>query len=116
MIEIACYFGSEVLQGPNGAYYSHQIPRMFNIDLGLDFRGINREVYQQLGIDHCNYELVINARINIGQGNQTWFQQFPVQNDSSWELYLQMTMNMAWQQLSGLVIWREVIGWRNVCR
>ena len=78
MIGIACYFGGEILQGPNGAYYSYQIPKMFNIGLGLDFRGINRKVYQQLGIDHCNYELVISARINIGQGNQIWFQQLLV--------------------------------------
>ena len=73
MIGIACYFGGEVLQGPNGAYYSHQMPKMFNIGLDLDFRGLNREVYRQLGIDHHNYELIITARINIGQGNQTWF-------------------------------------------
>ena len=63
MIGIACYFDGEVLQGPNGAYYSHQMPKMFNIRLGLDFRGLNREVYQQLGIDHRNYELVPQGSI-----------------------------------------------------
>ena len=104
MIGIDCYFGGEVLQGPNGAYYSHQNPKMFNIGLGLDFRSINREVYQQLGIDHRNYELVITARINIGQGNQTWFQQLPVQDDSSWELYVQMTMNMTFKFLELYVV------------
>jgi hypothetical protein len=104
MIGIACYFDGEVLQGPNGAYYSHQMPKMFNIRLGLDFRGLNREVYQQLGIDHRNYELVITARINIGQGNQTWFQQLPVQDDSSWELYVQMTMNMTFKFLELYVV------------
>lgn len=104
MIGIACYFGGEVLQGPNGAYYSHQMPKMFNIGLDLDFRGLNREVYQQLGIDHRNYELVITARINIGQGNQTWFQQLPVQDDSSWELYVQMTMNMTFKFLELYVV------------
>ena len=104
MIGIAYYFGSEVLQGPNGAYYSHQVPKMFNIRPDLDFRGLNREVYQQLGIDHHNYELIITARINIGQGNQTWFQQLPVQDDSSWELYVQMTMNMTFKFLELYVV------------
>ena len=83
MIGIACYFGGEVLNGPNGAYYSTQPSKMFNIMPDLDFRGITREVYQQVGIDPNYYELVISAMINIGQGNQTWFQQLPVQDDNS---------------------------------
>ena len=94
MIGIACYFGGEVLQGPNGAYYSTQPQKMFNIGPDLDFSGITREVYQELGIDPNYYELVISARINIGQGNQTWFQQLPVLDDSSWGLYTQMTLNL----------------------
>ncbi|KAF3338590.1 hypothetical protein FCM35_KLT17427 [Carex littledalei] len=94
MIGIACYFGGEVLQGPNGAYYSTQSQKMFNIGSDLDFSGITREVYQELGIDSNYYELVMSARINIGQDNQTWFQQLPVLDDNSWGLYTQMTMNM----------------------
>ena len=94
MIGIACYFGGEVLHGPNGAYYSTQPQKMFNIGSGLDFIGITREVYQQVGIDPNYYELIISARINIGQGNQTWFQQLHVLDDSSWGLYTQMTLNL----------------------
>ena len=94
MIGIASYFGGEVLHGLNGAYYSTQPSKMFNISPDLDFRGITREVYQQVGIDPNYYELVISARINIGQGNQTWFQQLPVQDNNSWGLYTQMTMNL----------------------
>jgi hypothetical protein len=40
MIGIACYFGGEVLHGPNGAYYSTQPSKIFNIMLDLDFRSI----------------------------------------------------------------------------
>jgi hypothetical protein len=67
---------------------------MFNINPDLDFRGITREVYLQVSIDPNYYELVISARINIGQDNQTWFQQLPVQDENSWSLYTQMTINL----------------------
>lgn len=50
MIEIACYFGSDVLQGPNGAYYNTQLQKMFNISPNLNFRDITGQVNQKFSI------------------------------------------------------------------
>ena len=94
MIGIAVYFGGEVLQGPNGIYYSTGPLRLFSVGSGVNFRSISETLYQQLGIDRRQYDLVILARINIAQpGQQTWFQNLPVQDDDSWSLIYNMTVN-----------------------